>query len=63
MQLEGNQKLNKVKKMEFKKQKKMERRKEKVALQLATGLQNFSLASDSNKNTNDYNFETDFTMK
>ncbi|KAF2905753.1 hypothetical protein ILUMI_00430 [Ignelater luminosus] len=63
MQLEGNQKLNKVKKMQFKKQKKMERREEKAALQLASGLQSFSLVSDGNKSTNNYNFETDFTMK
>jgi len=62
MQLDGNQKLNKIKKAEFKKQKKMERRKEKVALQLAAGLESFSLTGEQ-KSDDSYDFSSDFNMK
>lgn len=60
MLLEGNQKLNQIKKLEFKKNKKMQRRKEEVALQLTAGLENVTLKS--NEKVDDYNFDTDFNM-
>ncbi|XP_060522109.1 guanine nucleotide-binding protein-like 3 homolog [Cylas formicarius] len=66
MSLEGNQMLNRVKKAQFKKQKKDKRRKEKVALQLSTGLESFSLADDSSskklKPSEDYDFDTDYVQ-
>lgn len=58
MELEGNQKLNRLKKMQFKKEKKERNRREKVATQLAVGLESFTL----NKN-DDYQFEVDFGKK
>lgn len=58
MELEGNLKLNQVRKKQFKKEKKMRNRRDKVAQQLASGLENFTLKSD-NKN---YNFDTDYTQ-
>ncbi|KAL0099025.1 hypothetical protein PUN28_020223 [Cardiocondyla obscurior] len=54
-EIEGNQKLNKVKKLQFKKEKKNRARREKAASKLAGQLEGFSLASD------EYNFNTDFT--
>ncbi|XP_066155961.1 guanine nucleotide-binding protein-like 3 homolog [Euwallacea fornicatus] len=64
MALEGNQKLNQIKKKQFKKERKDRSRKEKVAQQLATGLENFSLCSgDLNETNEDYNFHTDFFVK
>ncbi|XP_066260480.1 guanine nucleotide-binding protein-like 3 homolog [Euwallacea similis] len=64
MALEGNQKLNQIKRKQFKKEKKDRCRKEKVAQQLAAGLENFSLRSgDLNQSHEDYNFDTDFAIK
>lgn len=63
MLLEGNQQLNRVKKLQFKKEKKMERRREKVALQLASGLENFSIVESVKKREDDdYDFNSDFNM-
>lgn len=53
MLLEGNLKLNQIRKKQFKKGKKLKNRKEKVELELANGLENFSLASD-------YSFNEDY---
>ncbi|XP_017784584.1 PREDICTED: guanine nucleotide-binding protein-like 3 homolog [Nicrophorus vespilloides] len=58
MELEGNLKLNKIKKMEFKKAKKQKNRKEKVEHQLSTGLESFSI-----KGNDDYDFEVDHSME
>lgn len=63
MELEGNQKLNTIKKKEFKKQKKDAKRREKVALQLSAGLEGFSLSPKKDKPSESYNFDTDFVMK
>lgn len=63
MELEGNKSLNKLKRKEFKKQKKDQRRREKVAVQLSAGLENFSLTTSPNKGDKDYSFEKDFDMK
>lgn len=64
MELEGNKKLNQIKKKQFKKEKKQRKRRDKVALQLATGLENFSLnAEKSNLMEDDYDFKTDFATK
>lgn len=64
MELEGNKKLNQIKKKQFKKEKKQRKRRDKVALQLATGLENFSLNADkSNLMEDDYDFKTDFVSK
>ncbi|RZC31879.1 GN3L Grn1, MMR HSR1, and/or FeoB N domain containing protein [Asbolus verrucosus] len=60
MTLEGNQKLNQIKKMQFKKEKKMRNRREKVAQTLASGLENFSLTTD--KQDTDYSFDEDYVM-
>ncbi|XP_030758665.1 guanine nucleotide-binding protein-like 3 homolog [Sitophilus oryzae] len=59
MLLEGNLKLNQVRKNQFKKEKKQRGRREKVAQQLSAGLENFSLGSDSKE---DYDFNEDFKM-
>lgn len=61
MNLEGNQQLNKVRKQQFKQQKKKQLRADKVALQLAAGLENVTV-QNSDKSEG-YNFETDFVMK
>ncbi|KAK4876229.1 hypothetical protein RN001_012651 [Aquatica leii] len=61
MLLEGNQQLNKVKKMQFKKAKKKERRKEKIALQVASGLENFTDPTQKQE-SDSYDFNTDFNM-
>ncbi|XP_044272273.1 guanine nucleotide-binding protein-like 3 homolog [Tribolium madens] len=58
MELEGNQKLNQIRKNQFKKERKLRNRREKVAQQLASGLENFTLKSDNDK---DYDFDTDYT--
>lgn len=64
MELEGNQKLNQIKKKQFKKEKKQRNRREKVAQQLSAGLENFSLGGDkTNAMEDDYDFKTDFTSK
>ncbi|KAF5308500.1 hypothetical protein FQR65_LT06165 [Abscondita terminalis] len=64
MLLEGNQQLNRVKKLEFKKAKKKERRKEKATLELANGLDNFTITEPTQKQETDdnYDFNTDFYM-
>jgi len=54
-EIEGNQKLNKLKKLQFKKEKKERARREKNAIKLAGQLEGFKLTSD------DYDFNTDFT--
>lgn len=56
MELEGNQKLNSIKKTQFKKQKKDNKRKEKVIKTLSDGLENINLSL----NDNNYDFKTDF---
>ncbi|CAH1998928.1 unnamed protein product [Acanthoscelides obtectus] len=59
MELEGNQKLNQLKKNQFKKEKKQRKRREKVALQLSAGLENFNITEGSTS-TESYDFKTDF---
>ncbi|XP_011877644.1 PREDICTED: guanine nucleotide-binding protein-like 3 homolog [Vollenhovia emeryi] len=54
-EIEGNQKLNKLKKLQFRKEKKDRVRKEKAAAKLAGQLEGFKLTSD------EYDFNTDFT--
>ncbi|XP_028134415.1 guanine nucleotide-binding protein-like 3 homolog [Diabrotica virgifera virgifera] len=61
MELEGNQKLNQIRKKQFKKEKKDQRRREKVAMQLSSGLENFNL--NKSNESEDYNFDTDFVTK
>lgn len=60
MELEGNQKLNQIKKKQFKKDKKERSKKDKIAMQLSSGLENFSLNSENKDDS--YNFDTDFNM-
>ncbi|XP_011311746.1 guanine nucleotide-binding protein-like 3 homolog [Fopius arisanus] len=55
--IEGNQKLNKLNKLEFKKQKKEKVKREKVAGKLADQLGEFSLTTEDN-----YNFDTHFQI-
>nr|CAH7755874.1 unnamed protein product [Callosobruchus chinensis] len=59
MELEGNLKLNQLKKKQFKKDKKQRRRRETVALQLSAGLENFNITAVS-ESTESYDFKTDF---
>ncbi|XP_011260911.1 guanine nucleotide-binding protein-like 3 homolog [Camponotus floridanus] len=54
-EIEGNQKLNKLRKLEFKKQKKERAKREKATAKLAGKLEDFKFNSD------DYDFNTDFT--
>ncbi|KAL6257538.1 hypothetical protein P5V15_011112 [Pogonomyrmex californicus] len=54
-EIEGNQKLNKLRKLQYKKEKKEKARREKAANKLAGQLEEFKLSSD------DYDFNTDFT--
>ncbi|CAG2065569.1 unnamed protein product, partial [Timema podura] len=56
MALEGNQKLNQLNKMAFKKQKKEQARKERVAVSLSGALEMVTLDT----NTDDYDFKSDF---
>ncbi|KAF7279950.1 hypothetical protein GWI33_006576 [Rhynchophorus ferrugineus] len=63
MLLEGNQKLNQIRKNQFKKEKKQRARRDKVAQQLSAGLENFSLKSDGINSGKNYDFDTDFTMQ
>lgn len=64
MELEGNQKLNQIKKKQFKKEKKKQARRDKVAQQLSAGLENFSLKNGPTKEINeDYDFNEDFVVK
>nr|XP_031826759.1 guanine nucleotide-binding protein-like 3 homolog [Nomia melanderi] len=58
LDLEGNQKLNKLNKLAFKKEKKERARREKVAVQLAGQLEGFNLTAPD-----DYDFSTDFVEK
>lgn len=55
-ELEGNQKLNKLQKLQFKKEKKDKARREKAATKLADQLGEFNLTT-----SDDYDFKTDFT--
>lgn len=61
MELEGNLKLNQIRKKQFKKEKKQRNRKEKIALQLSEGLNMCSLNGNKSEEEN-YNFETDFEI-
>ncbi|XP_070153322.1 guanine nucleotide-binding protein-like 3 homolog [Polyergus mexicanus] len=54
-EIEGNQKLNKLRKLAFKKEKKERAKREKAAAKLAGQLEDFKFTS------NDYDFNTDFT--
>ncbi|XP_057332421.1 guanine nucleotide-binding protein-like 3 homolog [Microplitis mediator] len=54
----GNQKLNKLKKIHFKKQKKERIKQEKKTTQLVDQLENFTMGNDAD----DYNFDIDFNM-
>lgn len=63
MELEGNQQLNQIRKKQFKKEKKQRNRREKVAQQLATGLENFSLNTSKEMSVESYDFDTDFVEK
>ncbi|XP_076686720.1 nucleostemin 1 [Andrena cerasifolii] len=58
LELEGNQKLNKINKLQFKKQKKEQARREKTATNLADQLEGFNISA-----SDDYNFDTDFVEK
>ncbi|CAD6204347.1 GSCOCG00009932001-RA-CDS [Cotesia congregata] len=55
---EGNQQLNKLNKLYFKKQKKEKVKREKQTTKLADQLENFSMGDGSDN----YNFDTDFNM-
>lgn len=57
LELKGNQQLNKLSKLQFKKERKDRARREKATIKLADQLDGFNLSTDN------YNFETDFTEK
>jgi len=57
-EIEGNQKLNQLNKLQFKKQKKDRVRKERVATNLAGQLESFNLNMSDN-----YDFDADFSME
>ncbi|CAD1474770.1 unnamed protein product, partial [Heterotrigona itama] len=57
-EIEGNQKLNKLNKLQFKKEKKDRVRREKAAIKLAGQLEGFNIST-----SDDYNFNTDFVEK
>ncbi|XP_043797908.1 guanine nucleotide-binding protein-like 3 homolog [Apis laboriosa] len=57
-EIEGNQKLNKMNKLRFKKEKKEQARKEKAATKLAGQLEEFNISA-----SDDYDFNTDFVEK
>ncbi|XP_029045199.2 guanine nucleotide-binding protein-like 3 homolog [Osmia bicornis bicornis] len=57
-EIEGNQKLNKLNKLQFKKEKKDRARREKVAVKLADQLEGFNITGPD-----DYDFSTDFVEK
>lgn len=61
MELEGNLKLNKLRKKQFKKERKKRNREETAALQLSAGLENFTIKKKGE--TENYDFEEDFAMK
>ncbi|KAK1129225.1 hypothetical protein K0M31_020353 [Melipona bicolor] len=54
-EIEGNQKLNKLNKLQFKKQKKDRVKREKAAIKLADQLEGFNIST-----SDDYDFSTDF---
>lgn len=60
MLLEGNTKLNKLRKMQFKKDKKNKARTEKQAVNLADVLENVTLTTYKKKD--DYDFKEDFSL-
>ncbi|KPJ21537.1 hypothetical protein RR48_00430 [Papilio machaon] len=60
MQIEGNTKQNKLRKMQFKKDKKKQKKVEKQAVNLADVLENVSLTTY--KKTDDYDFKEDFSL-
>ncbi|KAL3268919.1 hypothetical protein HHI36_008006 [Cryptolaemus montrouzieri] len=62
MELEGNLKLNKIRKMQFKKEKKQKNRRDKVATQLSAGLESFTLNESCEKN-DEYSFDQDFILE
>ncbi|XP_076640527.1 nucleostemin 1 [Colletes latitarsis] len=57
-EIEGNQKLNKLKKLQFKKEKRAQARSEKLAVHLSGQLSEFSITT-----SDDYDFKTDFVEK
>ena len=57
-EIEGNQKLNKLNKLQFKKEKKDRARREKAAIKLADQLGEFNISA-----SDDYDFNTDFAEK
>lgn len=57
-EIEGNQKLNKMNKLQFKKEKKERARREKAATKLAGQLEEFNISA-----SDDYDFNTDFVEK
>lgn len=61
MQIEGNTKQNKLRKMQFKKDKKKRARNEKTAVNLAGVLENVTLTTYTNKK-DDYDFKEDFSL-
>lgn len=63
MALEGNQKLNKIRKMQFKKEKKKENRQLKAALKLSESVEKVTLKENVVSESDNYNFEQDFVMK
>ncbi|XP_034824896.1 guanine nucleotide-binding protein-like 3 homolog [Maniola hyperantus] len=60
MQIEGNTKLNKLRKMQFKRDKKKKARNEKQAINLADVLENVTLTTV--KKSDEYDFKEDFKM-
>ncbi|CAH2075544.1 unnamed protein product, partial [Iphiclides podalirius] len=60
MQIEGNTKQNRLRKMQFKKDKKKQKRVEKQALNLAGVLENVTLTTY--KKGDDYDFKEDFSL-
>ncbi|XP_013136247.1 PREDICTED: guanine nucleotide-binding protein-like 3 homolog [Papilio polytes] len=60
MQIEGNTKQNKLRKMQFKKDKKKQKKVEKQAVNLANVLENVTLTTY--KKTDDYDFKEDFSL-
>ncbi|KAG5897472.1 hypothetical protein JTB14_031098 [Gonioctena quinquepunctata] len=63
MALEGNQKLNQIKKLEFKKEKKKRNRRARVSQQLAESLESVSLNTSKEMSVENYDFDTDFSSK
>ncbi|CAH3986471.1 unnamed protein product [Pieris brassicae] len=59
MQIEGNTKLNQIRKMQFKKDKKKRAKNEKKAVELADVLETVTLTSI---NKDDYSFKEDFSL-